>query len=257
MIKGEIFMKRIPVIAANWKMNLLKDEAISLAQKTVESVKDVKDKEVILFPSFLQIESVKRVIDNSPIGLGGQNLWYQDPGAYTGEVAAVMLCDSGCSHVLIGHSERRHYFKEDYDTVNLKVLKAIATELKVMLCVGESLEERESGITEMVVVDQIESAFQKVKKEDLQNMTIAYEPIWAIGTGKTATPEDAAHVHQIIRKTIRRLFDEQTGSAMRILYGGSVKPDNIKELMQQEDIDGALVGGASLKAESFSKLIHY
>lgn len=249
-------MKRKPVIAANWKMNLMKDEATKLAQKTLEAAKDVNDREIILFPSFLQIESVNAIVQNSNIGLGGQNMWYKDPGAYTGEVAAVMLQDAGCSHVLIGHSERRHYFKEDYETVNLKVLKALSVGLKVMLCVGESLEERESGITEMVVVDQIESAFQKVSADALKEMTIAYEPIWAIGTGKTATPEDATHVHKIIRKAVRRLFDEQAGDEMRILYGGSVKPSNIKELMAQEDIDGALVGGASLEAESFSSLIH-
>lgn len=249
-------MKRKSVIAANWKMNLLKDEASKLAQKILEASKDISDKEIILFPSFLQIESVNAIVQNSAIGLGGQNMWYKDPGAYTGEVAAVMLKDAGCSHVLIGHSERRHYFKEDYETVNFKVLKALSVGLKVMLCVGESLEERESGITEMVVVDQIESAFQNVSPDALKEMTIAYEPIWAIGTGKTATPEDAAHVHQIIRKTIRRLFDDQAGEKMRILYGGSVKPNNIKELMAQDDIDGALVGGASLKAESFSSLIH-
>lgn len=249
-------MKRKPVIAANWKMNLMKQEATDLAQKTVEAAKDVNDKEIILFPSFLQIESVASIIKDSLVHLGGQNLWHQDPGAYTGEVAGIMLQDAGCSHVLIGHSERRHYFKEDYDTINLKVLKALEIGLKTMLCVGESLEERESNITEMVVVDQIESAFQKVLSSHLQSITIAYEPIWAIGTGKTATPEDAAHVHQIIRKTIRRLFDDEAAKQMRILYGGSVKPDNIKELMAQEDIDGALVGGASLKADSFSALIH-
>lgn len=249
-------MKRKPVIAANWKMNLMKKEAVDLAQKTVAAAKDVKDKEIILFPSFLQIESVASVLKDSSISLGGQNLWHQDPGAYTGEVAGIMLQDAGCSHVLVGHSERRHYFKEDYDTINLKVLKALDIGLKTMLCVGESLEERESNITEMVVVDQIESAFQKVTQAHLPNITVAYEPIWAIGTGKTATPEDAAHVHQIIRKTIRRLFDDAAAEQMRILYGGSVKPDNIKELMAQEDIDGALVGGASLKADSFSALIH-
>lgn len=250
-------MKRTPVIAANWKMNLTRDEARELTRSIVDQCKKIDDREIILFPSFLQMRSVEEAIGGENIGLGGQNLYFEEKGAYTGEVAAFQLLDAGCSHVLIGHSERRHYFHEDYETVNKKVKKAIDSGLKVMLCVGESLKERESNVTEMVVVDQLESAFQNIAKKELENITIAYEPIWAIGTGKTATPEDANHVHQIIRKTMTRIYDQTTAEEVRILYGGSVKPENIKELMQQNDIDGALVGGASLKADSFLNIIKY
>ncbi|MDH5720709.1 MAG: triose-phosphate isomerase [Spirochaetia bacterium] len=248
---------RTPVIAANWKMNLTIDEAVTLAQKITTSTADIADKEIILFPSFLQIPAVSDIIKNTNIGLGGQNVYFEGIGAYTGEIAGYQLKDAGCTHVLIGHSERRHYFHEDYETVNKKILQALACNLKVMLCVGESLEERENGVTEMVVVDELESAFQDVGINKLQELYIAYEPIWAIGTGKTATPKDANHVHKIIRKTLTRIFNEEAAGQMRILYGGSVKPDNIKSLMQQEDIDGALVGGASLLLESFLSLVNY
>ncbi len=250
-------MKRKPVIAANWKMHLTRKDAAELAGTVLKEIKNGDAKEVVLFPSFLQISTVADVVKGSNVGLGGQNLYFEEKGAFTGEVAAFQLLDAGCSHVLIGHSERRHYFQEDYETVNRKVQRALDSGLQVMLCVGESLEERENNVTEMVVVDQIESALQNVDPSKLARMTIAYEPIWAIGTGKTATPQDANHVHSIIRKAIRRLFDDNMASEMRILYGGSVKADNIRELMAQEDIDGALVGGASLKADSFISIVNY
>ena len=250
-------MPRFPVVAANWKMNLLQKGAVELAQKTLEASQDVSDREIIVFPSFLQIPALAEILRGSNIGLGGQNLHFEEKGAYTGEVSASQLVDAGCTHVLIGHSERRHYFQEDYETVNKKVLGALSAKLKVMLCLGESLTEREKEVTEMVVVDQLESGLQTVKKSSLKNLYIAYEPIWAIGTGKTATIDDATHVHQIIRKTLTRMFDDQAATEMRILYGGSVKPDNISSFMQEEDIDGVLIGGASLKASSFINLIHY
>lgn len=249
-------MSRKPIIAANWKMNLTAEESTSLVNKVVQGLSEAPACEVVLFPSFIHLPQVYQQIEGTQIGLGGQNLYFEEKGAYTGEVAAFQLKDAGCTHVLIGHSERRHYFKEDYDTVNKKVKRALGTDLKVMLCVGESLEERENNVTEMVVVDQIVSAMENISPKNLCDISIAYEPIWAIGTGKTATPEDASHVHQIIRKTLARIFDPETANAMCILYGGSVKPDNIRDLMKEDDIDGALVGGASLKADSFLNLIH-
>ena len=248
-------MSRRPVIAANWKMNLTVEQSEKLVDEILESLPENPGCEVLLFPSFLHIPAISKKIQGTNIGLGGQNLYFEEEGAFTGEVAAFQLKDLGCTHVLIGHSERRHYFNEDYETVNKKVKRALSNGLKVMLCVGESLEERESNVTEMVVVDQIESAMENITTENLTDISIAYEPIWAIGTGKTATPDDAAHVHQIIRKSLRRIFDDETANATCILYGGSVKPDNIATLMNEDDIDGALVGGASLKAESFLKLI--
>ncbi|MES0489484.1 MAG: triose-phosphate isomerase [Leptospirales bacterium] len=248
-------MSRRPVIAANWKMNLTVEQSEKLVDEIIETLPDNPGCEIILFPSFLHIPAISKKVAGTNIGLGGQNLYFEEKGAFTGEVAAFQLTDLGCTHVLIGHSERRHYFSEDYETVNKKVIMALSAGLKVMLCVGESLEERESNVTEMVVVDQIESAMQDITAENLTEISIAYEPIWAIGTGKTATPEDAAHVHHIIRKSLRRIFNDDIANATRVLYGGSVKPDNIVTLMKEDDIDGALVGGASLKADSFLKLI--
>lgn len=248
-------MPRKLIIAANWKMNLTLNESLQLVDNVLKKMVDSPNCEIILFPSFLHIPAVAEKISGKKIGLGGQNLYFEEKGAYTGEIAAFQLVDAGCSHVLIGHSERRHYFLEDYETVNKKVIQALNAGLKVMLCVGESLEERESNVTEMVVVDQIVSAMQNISKKNLNDISIAYEPIWAIGTGRNATPEDAAHVHQIIRKTLGRIFNTEIAAGMSILYGGSVKPDNIRELMEEEDIDGVLVGGASLKPESFIEII--
>ena len=250
-------MKRTPIIAANWKMNLTMSEAAQLTNEIIPKISNDLNNEVILFVGFTHFNTIAPLLSGTTVKLGGQNLHYESQGAYTGEVAAFQLTDAGCSHVLIGHSERRHYFKEDYEVINNKMKQALSSGLSAMLCVGESLQERETGVTEMVVVDQLESAFQDIQESSLNQISIAYEPIWAIGTGKTATPEDANHVHQIIRKSLTRIFGSSAAGEMRILYGGSVKPDNIKDLMQMDDIDGALVGGASLKPDSFSKLIHY
>lgn len=248
---------RVPVIAANWKMNLSVKEAGELADSVVKIANSLDDREVLLFPGFLQIASVFVAIHGSPVQLGGQNLYFEEKGAFTGEISALQLIDSGCTHVLVGHSERRHYFNEDYEVVNKKVRRALEEGLKVMLCVGESLEEREQNITEMVVVDQLESAFAKVSAKQLSNMYIAYEPIWAIGTGKNASPDDANHVHELIRRTVARIFNEKTADAIRILYGGSVKGENIQDLMAQEHVDGVLVGGASLRADTFSEIMSF
>lgn len=244
-------MTRVPVIAANWKMQLTEGEAIMLAESIREDWDSGDSLEVILFPSFLHIPIVRDILKGKPVGLGGQNLSFAEKGAFTGEIGAFQLVDSGCSHVLIGHSERRHYFHEDYETVNRKVQAAIAANLHVMLCIGESTDERKTGVTEMVIIDQLESAFAGINQDRLANMYIAYEPIWAIGTGHTPEPEEAAHVHQIVRKTITRLYSEQIAKSIRILYGGSVEPRNIAAFMSQEDVDGVLVGGASLNSKKF------
>ena len=237
-------MSKKVLIAANWKMNLTLDEALQLTQDIIKNKDRFKDKELILLPSFLYITELAKIMKSSNIGLGSQDICFEKEGAYTGETAAFQLKDVGCTHALIGHSERRHYFHEDYETVNKKVILALETGLKVILCVGESIEERERGITEMVVVDQLESAFKDVSLESDKDITIAYEPIWAIGTGKTATPEDAAHVHDIIHKTLNRVLNKEISKKIRILYGGSVKPNNVHTLVEQNNIDGALVGGA-------------
>ena len=243
------------VIAANWKMNLTMNEAKELAEGIVQESQKFNGKEVILLPPAVYITEIAKIVGPTNIGLGGQDVAFEERGAYTGEIACFQLKDVGCTHVLIGHSERRHYFGEDYETVNKKVLRALSSCLKIILCVGESIKEREKGITEMVVVDQLESAFEDVSSGHCKSIMIAYEPIWAIGTGKTATPEDADHVHTIIHKTMERIFNKDISENIRILYGGSVKPENIRPLVEKETIDGALVGGASLNLDTFSSLL--
>ncbi len=248
-------MHKRTIIAANWKMNLNKKQAVELAQGIVVASQQSDDKKIILMPPAVYLMEIAKVVSSSKVGLGGQNLCFKELGAYTGEIAAFQLKDIGCTHVLVGHSERRHYFEEDYETVNKKSIIALNSGLEVILCVGESREEREEGITEMVVVDQLESSFQNMSPEDCSKIIIAYEPIWAIGTGKTATPKDAAHVHTIIYQTIERLFGKSVSKEVSILYGGSVKPDNISLLMAENEIDGVLVGGASLDLSTFLNLL--
>ena len=248
-------MSKKILIAANWKMNLTLKEAIQLTQDIIKEYAKFQDRELILLPSFLYITELAKLIKGTNIGLGGQDICFEKSGAYTGEVAGFQLKEVGCTHVLIGHSERRHYFHEDYEAVNKKVLLALENDLKPILCVGESMEERDKGITEMVVIDQLESALQNIDPKHHTEITIAYEPIWAIGTGKTATPKDASHVHSIIHKTLNRIFNEKISKRIRILYGGSVKSDNVHALLQQDDIDGALVGGASLKLDSLLDIL--
>ena len=248
-------MKSRVVIAANWKMNLTPKEATQLAKDIVKSKNSFSELDIVLLPSFLYVTEIATILKSTSIGLGGQDICFEEKGAFTGEVAAFQLKEAGCTHCLIGHSERRHYYHEDYDTINKKVLMGLNFGLKIILCVGESLEEKEQGLTEMVVIDQIVSAFQNVNIKACHKIIVAYEPIWAIGTGKTATPCDAAHVHSIIRKTIESFFSKEVSENLRILYGGSVKPENIASLLEESEINGALVGGASLKSESFFSLI--
>jgi len=244
---------RTPIMAGNWKMVKTEAEAVDFTKKLVPLVKDIKDRQVIIFPNFTCLSKVCDITCPTNIGLGGQNLHWEDQGAFTGEVSAKMLKGVGCKFVLIGHSERRQYFGETDETVNKKLLKALAEKLSPVVCVGETLTQREAGKTMKVVETQIKGAIKGIATEDWDNIIIAYEPVWAIGTGKTATPEQAQEVHAAIRKMLPKEVAEKT----RILYGGSVKPENVKALMTQPDIDGGLVGGASLKVDSFEQLIKF
>ncbi len=240
-------------MAGNWKMFKTEMEAVDFAEKLKPLVKDVTDRQIIICPPFPMLSKVCDELCDSNIGIGGQNLHWEDEGAFTGEVSAKMLKSVGCKYVIIGHSERRQYFGETDKTVNKKLLKALKEKLSPIVCVGETLEEREAGNTLKVIETQVKGAIKDVTVKDWDNIIVAYEPVWAIGTGKTATPEQAQEVHAAIRKMLPKEVAEKT----RILYGGSVKPANVKDIMAQPDIDGGLVGGASLKVDSFEQLIKF
>ena len=246
---------RISIIAGNWKMYKTDREAYELASFLKKSLKDVKSVKVVLCPPFTALSSVKRGIEGSDMFLGAQNMHWESEGAYTGEISASMLLSLGCQFVILGHSERRAYFEEKNQIVNLKLKAALENGLTPIVCVGERLEEREAGKTEEVVEDHITGAFEGVESEQAGKVVIAYEPVWAIGTGKTATPKQANDVHRFIREKLSALYSGEVAKNISILYGGSVKPENAKDLLSQADIDGALVGGASLKAESFEKIV--
>ncbi|MGI6685748.1 MAG: triose-phosphate isomerase [Bacillota bacterium] len=244
---------RKPIIAGNWKMFKTPDQAVSLV-KELKKILNNPQAEVVICPPFVDLPGVIENLGDSGIAVGAQNMHWEAEGAFTGEISPLMLKELGCTYVIIGHSERRQYFHETDETVNKKVLAAINHGLRPILCVGETLEERESGVTESLVESQVRKGLADVSREEAENLVIAYEPIWAIGTGKTASAEDAEKVISHIRQVLNDLFGEETGGKIRIQYGGSVKPENIKELMAKPNIDGALVGGASLKADSFSKI---
>ncbi len=246
---------RKPFIAGNWKMNMLTAEAATLAAQLAEGLKDVKDIEIAVAPPCTALSAVAEVLSGSNIHLAGQNFFWEEKGAYTGEVSGLMLKDIGCSHVIIGHSERRQYFGETDESVNKKLKAAFQCHLTPILCVGETLEERETNKTMSVIERQVRAGLSGITRADARSLVIAYEPVWAIGTGKTATPEQAEEVHKKIREMSVDIYGNDLAEGLRIQYGGSVKPDNTKELMGKPDIDGALVGGASLKAESFIAII--
>jgi triosephosphate isomerase len=248
---------RRPLIAGNWKMYKTPDEAAETAQQLVRGVGSVTDVDIMIAPTFIALAAVYAAIKNSPIALGAQNLYWQDEGAYTGEISALMLKSAGCRYCIIGHSERRQYFAETDETVNKKIKAAIKAGLQPILCVGETEKERESGQTLSILDKQIKKGLEGLVLEQLDLLIIAYEPVWAIGTGKTATDDQAQEVHQFIRSLVKNNFGQALSDSIRILYGGSVKPDNITSLMAMPDIDGALVGGASLSAESFRKIVKY
>jgi triosephosphate isomerase len=243
-------MSRQYYIAGNWKMNKTRAEAVELAKALVEGLKGGEHK-YLAAPPFTALEAVGAVVKGSNVRLGAQDVAAEEQGAHTGEVSVLMLKDLGVQTVILGHSERRHIYKEDDALINKKVKLALKHGLEVILCVGETLEERENGQAEVVCESQIIWGLSGVAKDALANVVIAYEPVWAIGTGKTATPEDADAIHAYIRKTIDRLYGADAAAEIVIQYGGSVKSDNAAQLMAKENIDGALVGGASLKADSF------
>ncbi|HBG17527.1 MAG TPA: triose-phosphate isomerase [Firmicutes bacterium] len=248
---------RRPIIAGNWKMFKTNSEARLLVTGLKEKLAAVHDVEVVVCPPFTALASVAELLKDSKIALGAQNLFWEEEGAYTGEVSPVMLRDLGCQYVIIGHSERRQYFGETDQQVNKKVKAALRHQLLPIICVGETLEQREAGETDSLVSSQVEKALTGVGAEQIPKVVIAYEPIWAIGTGRSSTGEDANKVITLIRKTIAQQYQQEIADQVRIQYGGSVKPDNIKEFMSQPEIDGALVGGASLKVDSFNSIIRY
>lgn len=250
-------MNRKPIIAANWKMNLTPAEAETFISEFIPLVKDNQTVEIVICPSATAIDRVSGTIQDSNISIGGQNIYFEEKGAFTGETSADMLNELNCQYVILGHSERRHIFGETNEMINKKVKLALEKGLNPIVCVGEMLKEREAGEMEKVVEDHVINSLKDLSAKDMDNVVIAYEPVWAIGTGKTATPEQAEEAHAFIRKLLIDLFDLETANKVRIQYGGSVKPDNAKDLMAKENIDGALVGGAGMKAESFSKIINY
>ncbi|HQA60969.1 MAG: triose-phosphate isomerase [Tepidanaerobacteraceae bacterium] len=243
-------MSRIPLMAGNWKMNNDKRETLDFLSSFLPKVKELTV-EIVICPPFTSLYAAAEKLVGTNVKLGAQNMHWEEKGAFTGEVSPLMLKELPCDYVIIGHSERRQYFAETDETVNNKIKSALKHELAPIVCVGETLEQREEGITIDFVMGQVEKALKGIEAEEAKKIVFAYEPIWAIGTGKTASAADAQEVIGAIRNKISELYNKEVAEAVRILYGGSVKPENIKELMAEADIDGALVGGASLKAESF------
>ncbi|MDI6801911.1 MAG: triose-phosphate isomerase [Thermodesulfovibrionales bacterium] len=244
---------RKPFIAANWKMNKTLGETRSFLTEFIPLVQDVKDIDIIIAPPFTSLQSASELIRNTNIKLSAQDIFYEDKGAYTGAISPVMLKDAGCTYVIIGHSERRQYFKETDEVINKKIKAARQHGLNVIFCIGESLEERESKKTLDILKMEITEGLRDVH---LDGVVVAYEPIWAIGTGKTATPEQAQEAHKYIREQLALNYGDRA-KEVRILYGGSATPENIDSLMNCEDVDGALVGGASLKADSFARIVKF
>jgi len=246
---------RRALIAGNWKMNCTLAEAAELAKGVVSGVAGVSDVDIVVCPTFTALETVGKIVAGTNVAMGAQDIYWEKSGAYTGEISPDMLLDVGCSYAIAGHSERRQYMGETDEIVNRKARAALAAGLKVMMCVGETLEEREAGKMEEIVKRAVVGGLADITAEELKNLSVAYEPIWAIGTGKTATPEQANEAHEFIRKVVGGLYSNEVAEALVIQYGGSVKPSNIVALMAEPHLDGALVGGASLKADSFVELV--
>lgn len=245
------------LIAGNWKMNCGPGRTSELLQGIKELCPEIPgDVDVLVCPPEISLTTASEVLSNYDVYLGAQNVHYEDEGAYTGEVSTGMLKEAGCDFVIIGHSERREYFGETDKTVNAKVIKALSDDLKPVLCVGESLDQRKKEVHKKMVKKQVQAALTSVDEDNVSDVVIAYEPIWAIGTGETATPDQAQEMHEMIRSVISELYDENAARAIRILYGGSMKPHNAEELLSRPDVDGGLIGGASLKAESFTDIIN-
>jgi triosephosphate isomerase len=246
-----------PIIAANWKMNKTVSEALDFVNRLKKLVLGINDRHVVIAPPFPALYPVGAVLKDSGMGLAAQNLSGNKEGAYTGEVSARMLVDAGCTHVIVGHSERRTLFGESNEMVNAKTGMALQSGMRPIVCIGESLRERETGKTFDVIERQIKEGLNLIAAHDIGQLIIAYEPVWAIGTGITATPEQAGEAHAFIRQLMEELYGEGPADRLPLLYGGSVKPENIGKLMAQPDINGALVGGASLDVEIFGKIVTF
>ena len=250
-------MARTPVIAGNWKMNKTVGEAVDLVRQLKDLIAKVEGVEVIVAPPFTALHAVREESKGSLIHLAAQNLYWEEKGAFTGEVSPSMIREVGCEFVIIGHSERRQLFGETDESVNRRIRAALGQGLKPIFCIGETLKERAGEKAFSVIETQIKGGLKDLGEKEVLTITIAYEPVWAIGTGKTATPQQAQEVHRFIRETLGKRYSKDTAEKTRIQYGGSVTPENIKGLMEQPDIDGALVGGASLKADSFARIVRF
>ena len=248
---------RKPLIAGNWKLHKTLREAKELATSLAENLADVTEVDIVVAPVFTALTTVAEAIQGSPVKLAAQNCYPEETGAFTGEVSPALLKDAGCEYVIIGHSERRQLLEESDHFINQKLIKALEAGLKPILCIGETLQERESDQMLEVLTSQVKGGLANLSATHMANVVIAYEPVWAIGTGKTASDEQAQEAHSFIRGLLMGLFTQQVSAATRILYGGSVKPNNVDGLMAMDDIDGALVGGASLKAEDFIRLVRF
>jgi triosephosphate isomerase len=250
-------MARKPIVAGNWKMYKTIPEAVALGNTLRSGASGILDREVVVAPPFTALAAVAKTLEGSGIALSGQNTCWENEGAYTGEISPIMLKDVGCRYVIIGHSERRHIFGERDETIARKIRAALDAGLQPIFCIGETLEERENGETLAVLRRQVREGLKLIQGADMNRVVIAYEPVWAIGTGKTATNEQAQEAHSFIRTLLEELFEKNIASDLRILYGGSVKVGNVDGLMAQPDIDGVLVGGASLEADSFLRIIKF
>ncbi len=246
---------RKKIIAGNWKMNKNLSESINLVSEIKKNLPENLNADVLVCPPFTSLETVHSMIKDTPVKLGAQNMYFEDSGAFTGEISANMLKSVGCEFVILGHSERRHIFGESDEMINKKIKQAVKNGLNPVFCVGETLNERENGRAFEVIEDQITKGLTGISEDEFSNVVIAYEPVWAIGTGKTASPEQAQEIHKFIRELISKMYSTSSAENVRILYGGSVKPNNAASLLNENDIDGALVGGACLQAESFVQII--
>jgi len=243
------------IIAGNWKMYKTNTEAAQLASAIKSKTSSIEKAGIVVCPPATALSTVVSALEGSKVGVGAQNMYWEDEGAYTGELSSSIVKSTGATYVIIGHSERRQYFGETDETVNKKLHQALKSNLNPIVCVGESLEQRENGVTKDIIGTQLDGALKDISADQMTKIVIAYEPVWAIGTGKTATPDQAQDVHAFIRSKLQTMYDAATSSSIVIQYGGSVKPGNAHELLKQDDIDGALVGGACLEADSFSEII--
>ena len=245
------------LIAANWKMNKDVKEAVSFVRDFKNLIKNIKNVEIVICPPFTLLNEIYKLIKVTNIDLGAQNMHFEERGAYTGEISPLMLKDAGCEYVILGHSERRQYFKETDDLINKKVKSALKNKLNPILCIGETLEQRESNETMKIIESQLKNCLNNVNEDEMKSVVVAYEPVWAIGTGKNATPDQAEEVHKFIRSLLLKIYNKKMSDNIRVIYGGSVKPENIKDLMAMKNINGALVGGASLEPKSFAQICNF